>query len=57
MRLPSGRQAENDGLAWLRRAAAARDRLRLAHAQRCSDSRPSGGPMAGAFVTRYDASS
>jgi hypothetical protein len=32
MRLPSGRQAENDGLAWLRRAAAARDRLRLAHA-------------------------
>jgi hypothetical protein len=26
------RQAENDALAWLRRAAAARDRVRLAHA-------------------------
>ena len=31
MRLPSGRPAENDALAWLRRAAAARDRVRVAH--------------------------
>jgi hypothetical protein len=50
MRLPS--QAENDraGVA-AGRAAAARDRVRLVYG------RPSGGPMAGATVTRYDASS
>jgi hypothetical protein len=44
-------------LAWLRRAACRAGpreaRIRVA----LSDGRPSGGPMAGATVTRYDASS
>ena len=35
-------QAENDALAWLRRAAAARDHVRLAYAWRCSEWSPFG---------------
>ena len=54
MRLPSGRQAENDGAAQgCSRAGPPEARTRIA----LLDSRCSGGPMAGAFVTRYDASS
>ena len=45
MRLPSGRpEAENDALAWLRRACS-RTGQRWART----------GPMAGVTVTRYDA--
>jgi hypothetical protein len=58
MRLPSGRPrfaaGENDGLAWLRRAAAARDRLRLGYTLR-----PSGAhaPMVGTTLIGYHVSS
>jgi hypothetical protein len=55
MRLPS--QAENGALAWLRRACCrVGPREARIHVALFRWS-PSGGPMAGVTVTRYDASS
>ena len=49
----------NNALTWGGCAgrAATRHRVRLAYTLRCPDGRPSGGPMAGASVTRYDVQS